>query len=250
MNFSSITEAKKTLSKLKSLGIGAQGESFYNPSTNEVYKIFHDYDLPEDYIEWSKDEILQFSEIQNQTYLFPKEIITLNSITIGYITKYVKGTDLCNLSPFTIDLNFLMEAIEEALKDVYIISSKGVYTYDVMYNIMLGKRIYIIDSLDYSLRDIDRKELHRHNLHFFNMSILEFLVNNYFEEIISKNKLLNEMYNSNGLDISIIEFIQCLKNYLSELIGEEITNLGEAKKLTNKHTKPKHSYIRNCTELF
>ncbi len=244
MYFSSVIEVRKFLENLRSFGLGAQGESFLSKDKTCVYKILHDYDL-DDFEEISKDKILQFSDIENKTFVFPYDTIMLKDLVIGYISKYAEGKDLCDTNLFNVNLDFLISVIDASLGDVKKISDNGVWTYDVMYNIMLGSKLHVVDSLEYSRVDMDTKLLLQHNLHYYNMGFMYFLVDDYFDDVINSNKILKEMYETGGLDISVIEFIKTFKYYLSELVGHEISNLGEARKLVNKQRKDIPGYIRN-----
>ena len=106
LRFSNIYEVKKFLLGLKSIGIGSQGEAFKSLDGGLVYKIFHDYEGIE-YNEWKSEDILKFSDVGNNTFIFPLDVIMIKNIVIGYITKFVLGKDLCNINPFSVNLNFL-----------------------------------------------------------------------------------------------------------------------------------------------
>ena len=111
---------------------------------------------------------------------------------------------------------------------------------------MLGEKISVVDSLDYSRVVFDTLQIYKNNIYNFNMGFMYFLVDNIFDEIVKSNKLLNEMYLTKGKDISIVEFIKAFKYYLSELVGMEVINLGMARMYANKRRKEKVDYIRCC----
>lgn len=245
IRFSSVSEVEKFLISLELMGMGSQGTVYKSKNGKYAYKIFHDFE-EEDFNDWTQEEILKFSDVKNDTYIFPIDTIMLKDTAIGYITEAIVGKDLCNVNPFMVDLNFLVYAIEKALFDVQKISEGHVWTYDVMYNIMLGKNIYVVDSLEYSrLWAIPSKEIYEHNIYTYNMGFMYFLVDDYFDDVVNSNKILREMYMTKGKGISIIEFIETFKKYLSELVGREVTCLDMARKYVNKRRKGMPEYIRS-----
>lgn len=103
-----------------------------------------------------------------------------------------------------------------------------------LHNLLLGRKLYLIDTFDYTWSELSYDENLLYNEYQFNLSIMYFLISNLFEEIVETSNVLQEMYATEGRGISIIEFINELKNYLSKVLGKEITRLGEARILRNK----------------
>lgn len=175
--------------------------------------------------------------------IFPKDVIKLNGVVIGDMTRYVNAQNLYKINPLTLDINWLLSLCELALKEIELISKEHIKIFDMLYNIMLGNKFYIVDTLEYSKSQEDYTKILLTNLSQFNLSIVFFLVSGIFEEVIKDNHFLNSMYKSLGYGISIIEFIKELKKYLSELVGKEIKTLEEARSLVDKE-KSEPSYIR------
>jgi len=230
------------LDALEYITLGSQGESYRDRTS--VYKIFHGFEDESEEELFSKGQILQFKDVKNKTFIFPNELILLKERIIGYIAKYVQAKNLYETNPLRINLERLKKVIELALKDIELISRKGISCDDIMYNILLGKRLYIIDTIGYTLSDEDYTKLYKENVRLFNLEIMFFLVDGIFEEVIRGNKILKEMYHSRGNDISVIEFIDRLKDYLSELMGKEITTLKNARPLMDKKIE-NHEYQRS-----
>lgn len=242
MKFNSELEFKKYIEKCKEIGFGAQGVVYRNK--NIAIKVFHQYfDKYEDDYIWKKEDILKFEGYQNNTYIFPTDVLSIENEIIGEISKYVNGKTLDKINPLTIDINMFINAVSNCLIDINKISEHQIISYDTVYNTMYnGKRIHIIDTTEYNHTDLPINKILQINHNNFNMAIIYFLVDSYFDEFIEANKLLNEMYMSK--DIKILDFLKLYKSKLSEAIGYEITSLKEASKYINKRMR-KPKYIRN-----
>ena len=189
---------------------------------------------------YTKEEILQFKDIQSSTFLFPQDVILLNGEVIGDVTPYRRAKNLYSVDPLNVKLDRLIKLLVIALKEIEYISRKQVNSYDVMYNILLGKQFYIVDTLDYSINDRDYEDILRDNMKYFNLGIMYFLVDGLFDGVVSQNTLLREMYDLKGRDISILEFTVELKKCLEEILGHEITYLREARDLQDQNVLENH----------
>ena len=225
MNFKNENALDSYLNSLKFIGMGSQGCCYLD--NNIVVKIFHDY-LDNDFLEISAQEIMKFSAIKNRTYIWPSSTIKLNNLVIGYVSDYAKGKNLYKINPLSINLNNLEKAIVLAHKDIEIISNHGILTYDVMYNILLGKKLYVVDHEEYTYRDdLDNSTLISKNSFNFNYEIYDFLIDSFFNKIVKDNKELSELYKYKNEDVLI--FLKLFRKRLNELVGKEITYLDEAK---------------------
>lgn len=243
MNFNSKEHLELYLKGLKELGFGSQGVVYKDKKNNKaikIYDLFLDND-EEEYI-YSKDEILKFNSIVNNTYVFPEDIVSISNQTVGYISKYVPGKSLYKINPLLVKLDDFAGAINQVKKDTNKLTEDSIATYDVMYNIMYGnKKFYIIDTDEYSYTFKDLKQLSKDNNSNFDTSIKYFLVDCLFDEFVESYKLLYKMYKDNYCDS--ITFLKEFKKLLSEYNGEEINKLNEAKKCTNK-TKRMEKLVR------
>lgn len=221
-------EIDKFIRSLIYLGQGSQGVC-YRDSKN-VYKFYHSY-FDDDYEgNYKKEEILQFKNVKSSTFIFPKDIIMLNDQVIGDITVYRNARNLYQINPLNVNLDKFLRLVFLALKDLEELSKKGILCYDVMYNILMGYRIYIIDTLEYCFSDIAYQEILRNNLRGFYLEIMYFLVDGLFLDVVKSCPRLNDMYESKN-SVSIIDFIAEFRNYLKEILGKEIIYLREAKEI-------------------
>lgn len=244
MKFNSMDQLKLWLSinKIYNFDGGSQGEC-YKIGTR-VYKVFIQY-IEEDYLynEYSKEDILRFSSIKNNTYIWPVDTITVGDIVVGYITDYVRAKSLFKINPLLISLNKLEKSMDKVDNDIKIISKNGVLSYDVCYNILYGRTGFkIIDTLEYSKLHDDFDKIYIKNKNNFSYEVKLFLVDNFFNNVVEDNLILNEMYRD--VNVSSIDFLREFRKIVSEIEGYDILKLGDAKKSICRQRKiPK--YIRN-----
>ena len=245
MRFNTVGEFYLWLEKyhICKLDSGSQGICY--KIGNKVYKIFLQFmdELEDEIIEYDRDDILQFSSILNNTFIFPNDVITIGDLVIGYITDYVNAKSLYKIDPLCVDLNCFQSYLDDVYPDIKMISDCGVRSYDVIYNILYGKCGFkVIDTMEYTKPDIDIVDLYQINLKNFNNGIRLFLIDGYFDKFIRNNNYLYDMCYDQSVDFRL--FLQEFRNRLSENEGYEINKLGEAKKsmVITKSKKPK--YIR------
>ena len=225
------------LKRLFFLGMGLQGMCYLDKKNKIVYKIFHGYFDDEDE-GYTADDILKFSGIRNNTFIWPNDVVYANGRIIGYTMPYVSSVNLCNTDLLSTNLNLLEKAIDKSYCDIEILTKNNVCLYDVMYNILYSNgKINVIDSMEYNFGNASLKE----NMAAFDAEIRYFLVDNYFDEFVNNDILLREMYHDKK-NVTSLEFLRMFRNKLSEYIGTDIDKLEKAKKLVMKLDDP--YYIR------
>lgn len=225
------------LKRLFFLGMGSQGICYLDKKNKIVYKIFHGYFDDEDE-GYTADDILKFSGIRNDTFIWPSDVVYANGRIIGYTMPYVSSVNLCNTDLLSTNLNLLEKAIDKSYCDIEILTKNNVCLYDVMYNILYSNgKINVIDSMEYNFGNASLKE----NMAAFDAEIRYFLVDNYFDEFVNNDILLREMYHDKK-NVTSLEFLRMFRNKLSEYIGTDIDKLEKAKKLVMKLDDP--YYIR------
>lgn len=225
------------LKRLFFLGMGSQGICYLDKKNKIVYKIFHGYFDDEDE-GYTVDDILKFSGIRNNTFIWPSDVVYANGRIIGYTMPYVSSVNLCDTDLLSTNLNLLEKAIDKSYCDIEMLTKNNVCLYDVMYNILYSNgKINVIDSMEYNFGNASLKE----NMAAFDAEIRYFLVDNYFDEFVNNDILLREMYHDNK-NVTSLEFLRMFRNKLSEYIGTDIDKLEKAKKLVMKLDDP--YYIR------
>ena len=225
------------LKRLFFLGMGSQGICYLDKKNKIVYKIFHGYFDDEDE-GYTADDILKFSGIRNNIFIWPSDVVYANGRIIGYTMPYVSSVNLCDTDLLSTNLNLLEKAIDKSYCDIEILTKNNVCLYDVMYNILYSNgKINVIDSMEYNFGNASLKE----NMAAFDAEIKYFLVDNYFDEFVNNDILLREMYHDKK-NVTSLEFLRMFRNKLSEYIGTDIDKLEKAKKLVMKLDDP--YYIR------
>jgi len=246
MHFRSRDDLMKFLFRLEEIGHGAQGVCYYNKKNKRVYKIFHQFFecyMRDFCVNYEEEEILKFKDAVNDTFIFADEVIYVADEVVGYITDYYNGRSLYEINPLFISLDKFSEDVKKVKLSMEQISNLGIMTYDLMYNVLYGKKgIKIIDTLDYSFSSLDSDEILKINNDNFNDEIFYFLVDGFFDDFIASNKILSEMYSSK--DIDIVSFISLLRSKLSEYLGRNIVKLFDARCVLNDNNNEHKKYIR------
>lgn len=236
MEFRGRYEFDEYINKLFYLGEGSQGKCYLDKENNLVYKVFHDYYDYED-SGYREDDIIKFSDVINSTVIWPRDVIYVNGFVVGYVMFYCNADNLYKIDPLGINLDNLESSINKAYKDIDILTNNNISLYDVRYNILYNNKFYIIDTLEYGNRFVNVSE----NREGFDKEIMLFLVDNYFNDFVSSNKLLNEMYME--YDVSSLSFLKEFRSSLSEYLDMDIVYLRDAKKLIKRYDNS--IYLRN-----
>lgn len=239
MNFINREHFDMFLKNLKFLGVGSQGVCYLDGKHKVVYKVFHTY-FDKEKSDYRIQEILRFSNIVNDTFIWPSDVINVSGEIVGYTMPYVRAKSLYENDSLLVDLNALERASVKCTEDIELVTNKGVAIYDLMYNILYGNgKINIIDTMEYG----NGRVILSKNMKTFDYEVKLFLVDNYFNEFVNENKMLREMYLS---DTSALEFLKLFRSKLSEYVGQDVDKLGKAKSLVKRNSKPK--YIRYVEE--
>lgn len=235
MNFACNEDLCMFLSKLSYLSEGTQGKCFLDKKNNKVIKLFWSFFEGENsYI--NKDEILRFSNLKNDTVIWPEEVIVVNGIVQGYVIDYVNVVDLFKVNPLNVDLDDFAKAILKAEEDIKFLTNNNVKMYDVTRNTLFnGKQLYIIDTLEYDYG----KTTFEKNREGLDLEIKYFLVDGYFNWFVERNADLLDLYRRK--ENSGYEFLCAFREELRNYLKEDINTLGTAQALTRKRNIIKYN---------
>jgi len=238
MEFKNKQELQESIIKMRYIGMGSQATCYLDVNNQLVYKIFHFY-LEEKFAnKYSYEDIMRFSNIKNQTFIWPNDVILVNNKIEGYTLPYKNAKNLCYIDPLTINLRQFENGIYKALEDIKLLTDNNVSINDIVYNIMYSNaNFYVIDTIEYE----NRKVSYNHNVEGFDYELKHFLVDGYFDDFIKENRMLLEQYKDSKA--SALVFLKELKKQLSEYLDEPIIMLGDAKKLVKKNVN--HLYFRD-----
>ena len=237
MKFFSKEHLDLFLSNLIYLGQGSQGTCYLNKRTNMVIKIFNDY-FDNEIAGYSDEFLMRFSFIKNSSFVWPSDVIKIGNEVVGYTMPYKKAKNLYKINPLFVNLNTFDRAAQRVMNDVKVLSDNSIRLYDVIYNILYANgKFYVIDTLEYS----KRKTSYEENKKSIDDELKLFLVDNYFDDFVKNDSVLNEMYSNS--DISALEFLRTFRTKLSEYVGKDIVKLNDAKCLIKRNEKS--SYMRD-----
>ncbi len=200
-----------------------------------VLKHLRDKNIMSDFGEKIHDanKLIQFSDIENNSYFFAKSIIMIDKLVEAEIMKRCKGYNVININPLSVNLLILKETINIFTEDTKAISNLNIKGYDMSTNFMYdGHKFGAIDTLYYDRSDEDTNEIYKYNISFFNKEMVLFLTEQYFSYFVKRNKDLKSISKSIilGKEFNLIEFIDLLIKKLSEYCDREIIYLEDAKK--------------------
>lgn len=89
------------LKNLKFLGVGSQGVCYLDEKHKVVYKVFHTY-FDDEKSDYRVEEILRFSDIVNDTFIWPSDVISVRGEIVGYTMPYVRAKSLYENDPLLV----------------------------------------------------------------------------------------------------------------------------------------------------
>ncbi len=235
MEFKTRKELVTFLKRLKYFNEGAQGKCYFDRSTNMVYKIFFSF-IDEEPSFINREDIMYFSHLQNDTVIWPTDVIYVGQEIVGYTVRYVNAFNLETMDPLSVNLESLERAVVKAQKDIYFLTESSVILYDVLYNILFDyKNLFIIDTMDYGNGKVSEEA----NMRGINLAIKYFLVSGFFDAFVDRNETLRELYRGK---CNALEFLKYFKSELESHLKKEIITLNDAKPLVRR--RPNKDYIR------
>lgn len=213
---------------------GSEGVIYYIKNSY-VLKHLRDKEIMDTHgeIEYDANKLIQFSDVENNSYFFNKRIIKVDNLVEAEIMKRMKGYNVISINPLSVHLLSLKEAIDVFTCDTKKISDLGIKGYDMQTNYMYdGYKFGAIDTSDYDYSTEDSEKIYKYNISFFNREIVLFLTEQYFSYFVKRNKDLKSMAKAitTGKDYNLIEFIDLLIKKLSEYCDKQIIYLDDANK--------------------
>lgn len=237
MNFKSEKQLKIYLNSLEFLGQGSQGVCYLDKTNNTVIKIFHEF-FEEGITSYKKEDILKFSNVKNKTFIWATDVIIVDGNIVGCKMPYIQYKSLYETDPLRVNLNSFAKGILSAEIDIKLLTEKNIRIFDIMYNIFYKSgKFKVIDTMEYG----NAPTQYEANRRGFDLEIMKFLVDNYFNYFVLQDTILSDMYLSHG--VSGYEFLTALRHKISEYLGFEVTTLNQAKSLVRRIPTPK--YERN-----
>lgn len=150
---------------IKKIGDGSEG-TCYLSSDGCVYKI---YDGPYDF-HINPQNVITKDEIDLDSFNFPREVYVVNGEVKGYKSDYIPNNKF-NISwdndeEFELDFESLAKAYDVFLQDVHVLSEKGIFLFELCFNLMFdGNRLVACDTCEYErYNDFDFEKLYLKNV--------------------------------------------------------------------------------------
>lgn len=206
----------------KFIGFGRTAICFFMKN-GKVIKLFIETYNKKDLFAYVKNPIEHFSkisEIKNDTYIAPDELLVKDGEVVGYLYDYVYGK---TLKSYNYKLQPLINSYDKLMDDTYKISEQGFDLFDVHdKNILFDKNFRIIDLDQGEFSELDSNKLFLSNMKDINKTIIYNLFN-----VSIKDELFFRDYDENKL------YNDALYNNVYEM--KELLN--DLKKLGDKRNK-------------
>lgn len=137
-------------------------------------------------------EICDFSKFSADTIVFPLEYIYENGKIVGEISKYIKSKAITESFNEKANLKAIIKGYERVINDMYLydnINMMDLCSVNILYSNRNG--FHLIDTTEWNFEDYAL----RHNLYYFNMSLLDALIE-YAEIPIIYSKYYNKLDDS------------------------------------------------------
>ena len=205
--------------KISNSGYNAECFLITDPSSEYYRKVFKKFINPTELAHDIEQNYKKLLDIDSDVFVFPEELVYLNDILVGYIMRYVNGTELKKTSrdEYIRDYYNAIKEVEQSI--LYDATHNGVKTDDINpTNIIYTpeKKMKIVDTDFYDIDDIyirdaeDIIRLGKENYREYNLCMLSYLFNG---ALFDCPEDFTKVYN---------DFMMCMKgNYpLSDLLME------------------------------
>lgn len=232
MEFKNIKELTYYASLLEYLDIGSEGICYLNKGQKKVYKLFHDYEEKDYICKYDEDKLDKLKKVKCDSFVWPTEVIKVDDKIVGYTVPYIHAKSLYDIDLLSVNLDLLTKNITLVRKDIKQLSNNNIIMIDTFYNILYSKKFYFIDADNYEINKDDNMDVLKENNKTFDTGIYNYLIKHTFEELVSSDKELRELYQEKKEDILV--FIELFRKKINELMGTEIKYLKDAKTLGDK----------------
>ena len=227
MYFQSEEYLKCFIKNLQFIGLGSEGICYKIDKTT----IFKHLCGP-NYEQRSKEEILQFKDINIPNYVFAQNVVYLKKEIIGILMQYINGENLEIHKLYKIRIVNLIKAFDDLIVATRKLSNLGIGVFDVCsVNVIYSNiRLYLIDTMNYSRVDIDSEKLFKENMARIVWNIHSAIIPYKVIKFIYSIPELKDFKDDKELLSNPSYFLRILLKELNSYIGYEIKTLEEASK--------------------
>ena len=216
---------------LQLIGLGSEGNC-YRLNKDTVFK----YLCGPNYEQRDKKEILQFKDINIPNYVFVQNITYLKNEIVGVLMQYINGENLENYNLYRLRIINLIKIFDDLMIATKKLSDLGISVFDVCpVNVMYSNaRLYLIDTMDYSMVDIDSKILFKENMSTIIRNIHNKIFPSKVIKFMSSIPELKDFKQDRELLSNPSYFLKILLKELNSYIECEVKTLEEASKKLNR----------------
>ncbi len=208
---------------VKALGAGREGACFLLPNDIVIKKLYDEY---------VKEYVLRFKNIDNPSFVFPKNVCMIDGYVKAYFMEYARGESLFDNIINEVKIDKLVSDLKVLVNNVRELSKLGIETYDVVgKNIIYDGNIFkIIDTLRYSW--LSNRDEFNSNIRMIMQTVYESIIRGIPKDyrVHINMDMRTDMYLLTHPD----EVIYDLKDQASEAFDEDIHTLGDIKLLLKK----------------
>lgn len=231
------------LSNLQSIGHGSEGDC-YKLDSQTVLKYLNG----PSYEPLTREQILQFSDINICNYIFIKNIVYLQDEIVGVLMKYIDGKNIFDHRLHKTKYDNILKAFEDLMGGTRKLSDSFIhivdpYSTNIIYK---NKKFYIVDTMGYKIDDrihssivLEKQLKSTDDIYTSNIRMLSFQIYNCLLTRLVKHYLVtipdlrNYERNKDFLENPVL-FLNIVKNKLSEYCEEEIKTVEQADKVLKK----------------
>ncbi|MEG2322199.1 MAG: hypothetical protein RSB71_01750 [Bacilli bacterium] len=226
--FDSVKDLNHLLANLYELGGGSEATCY--KFKNMVLKYFNGPCCEQR----DKEQIMQFTNLNNDSFLFPKAIIYIKEEIVGCLMPFVEGKNNNEFVFKRANYQQIIDATTKIYNDTLLLSDKKIIGIDIcdVNTIFDGNKFSIIDTLDFYV-DLNKDNIFKGNISAFSNGLFEHLVVS-VKDFVNDKESLKRYKKDKYLMENPIYFLELLRNELSQYCGFEITRLEEAAKILKK----------------
>lgn len=234
MNFKSKLEFEKYLKGLRNIGFGSEGKC-YQLDDNTVLKYLNG----PCYIVRTKEELLKFSNININNFVFIKQVIEINDEIVACLMPFINGKNLYKQNLFDTYYSTIVSAVGRLYDAIVKVTSKHIMVYDTdISNIIFYESdFYIVDTMNFSISNIEIEKLQMTNLKrvFSNLYLSIFSI--YIRYFLNSSKQFANYEKECYWYMKPTKFLNDVYQYISEYCGYQVKTMSEADKIIVKNNK-------------
>ena len=227
LHFQSEEHLNSFIKNLQFIGLGSESYC-YKLDKNTTFK----YLCGPAYIERSKEEILQFKDINIPNYIFAENLVYIKEEIVGVLMKYISGENLEFHKLDQIKVLNLIKALDDLMLATKQLSNLNIIAFDVCpVNILYSKgRFYLIDTMDYLKVEDSSEKIFQDNMAHITFNIYQSIITAPILKFITSIPEIKDFKKDVELLTNPSYILKVLLEELNNYFGCEIKTIKEASK--------------------